>query len=98
MDFYELKVTAVRRYLRRHFQALELYDFEQADHTARVFRAYHPQSRLDYSTVVSREFLADHTPEEILTLLEQWQVADAMRSADRAEVIVTNHGAKIKGT
>ena len=88
----ERKVAAARRYFQRHFQALEVYDFEKADRIAQVFRVYHPEFQLDYTAVLPGEFLNAHDAAEIERLLEHWQTADVMRTAGRHEVVITEAG------
>lgn len=91
------KVAAVRRYVERHFKALERNDFFDPDRYAQVFRVYDPQSRHDYTAVVARDFLDDNEPEKIERLLERWQVAETMRQTGRQrEVFVTRYGARIE--
>ena len=91
----EAKVEAVRRYLKHHFQALDLYDLDEPTRSAHLFRVYHAEPPLSYTAKISREFLQQHAPEDIATLLEQWQLAEVMRGAGLQDVLVTNSGPKL---
>jgi hypothetical protein len=91
----ESKVEAVRRYLRHHFQALDLYDLYDPVRSIHLFRAYHAEPPLSYTAKISREFLQGHAPHDITTLLEQWQLAEVMRGAGVHEVFVTSKGPKL---
>jgi hypothetical protein len=91
------KVEAVRRYLRHHFQALDLYDLYDPARATHLFRAYHAEPPLSYTAKISREFLQDHAPDDIGRLLEEWQLAEVMRGAGVHEVFVSNKGPKLAG-
>jgi hypothetical protein len=91
----EAKIKAIRQYLTHHFQALNLYDIHDPVRLAQIFRVYHAEPPLSYTVVVSQEFFRDHATDEILPVLERWQLAEVMRGAGIHEVLLTSDGPRI---
>jgi hypothetical protein len=86
----EEKLGPIRRYLRAHFLGHAVEDEYHADSSGQMFTV--ERGSVLFRLRVAPEFLADHTPEEITALLQQWNLAQALRIAGSAIVQVSNAG------
>ena len=83
------KIDAVRRYLRTNFPRHDITDKSRGanGHDFKLSRGGSA-----YNVTVKRSFLDDHAPEEIGSLLQQWQMERALKKSETAGVIVGNGG------
>ena len=89
----ELKrIAAIREYLNEHFPGSSIRDSYDPGRLAQVFRIELDDSKTIYTTVVSTEFLKDHPPSTSGTILASWRLADHLRAANGADVLVTSWG------
>ena len=89
----ELKrIAAVREYLNEHVPGSSIRDSYDPGRLAQVFRIELDDPKVIYTTVVSTEFLKDHPPNTSRTILASWRLADRLRAAKGADVLVTSWG------
>ena len=83
------KIDAVRSYLQITFPQHEIEDRSRGanGHDFTLSRGGSA-----YKVTVKRSFLDDHTPEEIASLLQQWQTERALKKSETAGVIIGNGG------
>ncbi len=83
------KIAAVRSYLQKTFPGHDILDNPRVTgaHDFKIHRA-----GVSYTVTVKGIFLDDHTPEEIDSLLQRWQLEREIRKSETAGVIVGNGG------
>jgi hypothetical protein len=95
----ELKrIAAVREYLCEHFPSSSIRDSYDPSRLAQVFRIELDAPKAIYTTVISTEFLKDHPPSSSRTILTRWRVADHLRAAKGADVLITSWGVDTQQT
>ena len=83
------KIDAVRSYLQTNFPQHDITDKSRGvnGHDFKLSRGGSA-----YKVTVKRSFLDDHAPEEVGSLLQQWQVERVLKKSETAGVIVGNGG------
>ncbi len=74
-------------------EVLDNYDFSRSAQFYRISRG----TALAHRVYVSKEFLDDHTKEEIKQLLGKWRAVDTIKAAGARAVIITNGGIAVPG-
>ncbi len=93
MDTVETKVAVVGTFLKESFPGDEVLDADDFDHSCRLYRIGRGSALL-HRVRVAREFLADHSAEEIVARLHEWKVAAVIKSAGAGSVLITKEGVK----
>lgn len=91
------KAALVGEFLKEVFPGDNVYDAEDFDRDCQFYRINEAATgRLRHRVRVSREFLDDHTEEQIVQRLRDWQVGAIIRRAGARSVLVTNTGCVIE--
>ena len=90
------KIELVGNYLKESFPGHRVYDAEDFDRDCQYYRIDHG-SKVRHRVRVGRELLDDHTEEEILRKLRQWQTPDVIRLAGTRPVLIVTEGCSIEG-
>ena len=93
--FSDAKVAAVREYLHHEFPMCTIYDFHDHERNAQVIQLQDSQGKVSNLAAISVEFLEACGESEVRTTLETMRLAQAMRQAGQAGVLVTPSGAEI---
>ena len=92
----ELAIALFGDLLKDVFAGYQVYDMPLGDPPSHLFRIDHGGT-IRHRVYVSRQFLGDHSDEEIRELFREWRVADRIRQAGPARVMVTNAGVSVAG-
>src|SRR5207249_7294578 len=84
----EAKVAAVREYLHHEFPMCTIYDFHDHERNAQVIQLQDSQGKVSNLAAISVEFLEACGESEVRTTLETMRLAQAMRQAGQAGVLV----------
>jgi len=88
------RLAAVREYLYEHFPSASIGDSYDATQIAQIFRI--EELTATYTAVILTEFLDDHPPSEIKVVLTRYALADHLRAAKGADVLVTTWSVEAK--
>ncbi|MBI4636652.1 MAG: hypothetical protein HY727_09930 [Candidatus Rokubacteria bacterium] len=94
--FAAAKMRPVREYLQAAFPLCTVHDFYEASRPAQVFHVLDAAGQLVHQVVLVEEFLARHADEEIPAFLESQRLADTLRRAGHAAVLVTTAGLQVE--
>src|SRR5207249_428856 len=86
--FGDAKVAAVREYLHHEFPMCTIYDFHDHERNAQVIQLQDSQGKVSNLAAISVEFLEACGESEVRTTLETMRLAQAMRQAGQAGVLV----------
>jgi hypothetical protein len=90
------RLAAVRDYFQQQFPGCSIRDLYDAGRMAQVFRIETNEAETVHNAVVSTEFLEGYPPSKIGKVLLGYRVAEHLRSAKSADVLVTNWGVEDK--
>jgi len=90
-----VKVALIRGQLRSAFSLHCIADLYNPDHSSQCYLLDRDDS-VEHRLYVSKEFLDDHTAEEIQDLLRDWHAMDAIRAAGPQIVTITNEGVRVE--
>ncbi|MBI2155838.1 MAG: hypothetical protein HYV94_10445 [Candidatus Rokubacteria bacterium] len=88
----EGKVGVVREYLQREFPMCTVYDFHEFQRDGQVFQIQDSHGKVVQLLTVTGEFLDDHREGEIRAWSEKHKLAQAMRQAGQAGVLLSKAG------
>jgi hypothetical protein len=83
------KIQAVSKYLQAKFPSCEIRDRCHFDRMAQLFRIECKERT--YFVLVAREFLDDHTEEEIPQILDRLSLAESLRQIERNHRIIVKY-------
>ncbi|PYM90940.1 MAG: hypothetical protein DME04_21380 [Candidatus Rokuibacteriota bacterium] len=90
------KISVVRAYLQREFPLSTVYDFHDFQRNAQVFQLQDNHGKVAQLITMTAEFFDAHRDLEIRAWIEKHKVAQAMRQAGQAGVLVTPAGLQIE--
>jgi hypothetical protein len=88
----DAKIGAVREYLNREFPLCTIYDFHEFQRGAQVFQLQDNHGKVSQQATITAEFFEARRDSEIRPWFEKANLAQAMRQAGQAGVLVTNAG------
>ncbi len=88
----DAKIGAVREYLNREFPLCTIYDFHEFQRGAQVFQLQDNHGKVSQQATITAEFFEARRDSEIRPWFEKAHLAQAMRQAGQAGVLVTNAG------
>ena len=83
------RIAAVREYLHREFPMCTIYDFHELQGNAQVLQLQDNQGKVAYVVTIMFEFFDAHADSELRAVLERMRLAQAMRQAGQAGVLMT---------
>src|SRR2546425_13272559 len=83
------KIAVLREYLHREFPMCTIYDFHELQGNAQVLQLQDNQGKVAYLVTIMLEFFDAHADSEVRTVLEKMRLAQAMRQAGPAGVLLT---------
>jgi hypothetical protein len=86
----------VKEYLHREFPLCTVYDFFEFERGAHVFQLQDNQGKVSQLATVATEFFEARRSAEIRPWLERHKLAQAMRQAGQAGVLVSASGLEIE--
>jgi hypothetical protein len=92
----EAKIGVVRGYLQREFPLCTVYDFYDFQRNAQVFQLQDNHGKVTQLITMTAEFFDSHRDLEIRAWIEKHRVAQAMRQAGQAGVLVSQAGLQIE--
>ena len=92
----EAKIGVVRGYLQREFPLCTVYDFYDFERNAQVFQLQDNHGKVTQLISMSAEFFDTHRDLEIRAWIEKHRLAQAMRQAGQAGVLVSQAGLQIE--
>lgn len=92
----ETKIAAVRGYLQREFPLCTVYDFYDFQRNAQVFQLQDNHGKVTQLITMTAEFFDTHRDMEIRAWIEKHRLAQAMRQAGQAGVLVSQAGLQIE--
>jgi len=92
----ETKIGVVRGYLQREFPLCTVYDFFEFQRNAQVFQLQDNHGKVTQLITMTAEFFDGHRDLEIRAWIEKHRVAQAMRQAGQAGVLVSPAGLQIE--
>lgn len=90
------KAALVGDFLKDEFAGHSIYDAEGFDRDCQFYRIDESTGRVRHRVRVSREFLDDHSEDQILQKLRAWDVSNVIRRAGARSVLITNTGCLIE--
>ncbi len=84
------KIEAVNAYLRAEFPDYPIEDCYESNRVFHIFRI--DCGNMMHLLTVSEEFLDNHSVSEIPELMGEFSLADSLRAAGSARVLLTNRG------
>jgi hypothetical protein len=87
----------VTEYLRGHFPGAVIECHLTTRNDSREYRVMPTRAAPPYRFKISSEFRADHPPDEVRQLLENWKLAGHLITAGSKRLVVTNRGVSRKG-
>lgn len=88
------KAGVVADWLKEKFPGHNVYDTADYERSAWFYRLDFGTD-IRYRILASREFLEDHSAEEVVKLLEDWHTDNVVKQARRRRVLITNDGVKV---
>jgi hypothetical protein len=92
----ETKIGVVRGYLQREFPLCTVYDFFDFQRNAQVFQLQDNHGKVTQLISMTAEFFDGHRDLEIRAWIEKHRLAQAMRQAGQAGVLVSQAGLQIE--
>lgn len=92
----EAKIGAVKEYLHREFPLCTIYDFHEFQRSAQVFQLQDNQGKVSQFATITADFFEARRDGEIRPWLEKKTLAQALRQAGQAGVLVTSAGLQIE--
>jgi len=92
----ETKIGVVRGYLQREFPLCTVYDFFDFQRNAQVFQLQDNHGKVTQLITMTAEFFDSHRDLEIRAWIEKHRLAQAMRQAGQAGVLVSQAGLQIE--
>jgi hypothetical protein len=92
----EAKIGVVRGYLQREFPLCTVYDFYDFQRNAQVFQLQDNHGKVTQLITMTAEFFDSHRDLEIRAWIEKHRLAQAMRQAGQAGVLVSQAGLQIE--
>ncbi len=92
----EAKIGAVKEYLHREFPLCTIYDFHEFERSAQVFQLQDNQGKMSQLATITVDFFEARRDGEIRPWLEKKKLAQALRQAGQAGVLVTSAGLQIE--
>ena len=92
----ESKIGVVRGYLQREFPLCTVYDFYDFQRNAQVFQLQDNHGKVTQLITMTAEFFDGHRDLEIRAWIEKHRLAQAMRQAGQAGVLVSQAGLQIE--
>jgi hypothetical protein len=92
----EAKIGVVRGYLQREFPLCTVYDFYDFQRNAQVFQLQDNHGKVTQLITMTAEFFDGHRDLEIRAWIEKHRLAQAMRQAGQAGVLVSQAGLQIE--
>src|SRR5437016_3331329 len=92
----ETKIGVVRGYLQREFPLCTVYDFYDFQRNAQVFQLQDNHGKVTQLITMTAEFFDGHRDLEIRAWIEKHRLAQAMRQAGQAGVLVSEAGLQIE--
>jgi hypothetical protein len=92
----ENKIGVVRGYLQREFPLCTVYDFYDFQRNAQVFQLQDNHGKVTQLITMTAEFFDTHRDLEIRAWIEKHRLAQAMRQAGQAGVLVSQSGLQIE--
>ena len=92
----EAKIGAVKEYLHREFPLCTIYDFHEFERSAQVFQLQDNQGKVSQLATITVDFFEARRDGEIRPWLEKKKLAQALRQAGQAGVLVTSAGLQIE--
>jgi hypothetical protein len=92
----ETKIAVVRGYLQREFPLCTVYDFYDFQRNAQVFQLQDNHGKVTQLITMTAEFFDGHRDLEIRAWIEKHRLAQAMRQAGQAGVLVSQAGLQIE--
>ncbi len=92
----EAKIGVVRGYLQREFPLCAVYDFFDFQRNAQVFQLQDNHGKVTQLITMTAEFFDGHRDLEIRAWIEKHRLAQAMRQAGQAGVLVSQAGLQIE--
>src|SRR5437879_5762037 len=90
------KASVVAQFLKESFPGLHVSDTEEFETDCQFYRLDDGKGKILHLVRVDRDFLDDHSNEEIVSLLQDWKLPSVIRQAGIRRVLVTNSGCVIK--
>ena len=92
----EVKIAVVRGYLQREFPLCTVYDFYDFQRNSQVFQLQDNHGKVTQLITMTAEFFDSHRDLEIRAWIEKHRLAQAMRQAGQAGVLVSQAGLQIE--
>jgi hypothetical protein len=92
----EAKIAVVRGYLQREFPLCTVYDFHDFQRNGQVFQLQDNHGKVTQLITMTAEFFDGHRDLEIRAWIEKHRLAQAMRQAGQAGVLVSQAGLQIE--
>ena len=92
----ETKIGVLRGYLQREFPLCTVYDFYDFQRNAQVFQLQDNHGKVTQLITMTAEFFDSHRDLEIRAWIEKHRLAQAMRQAGQAGVLVSQAGLQIE--
>ena len=92
----ETKIGVVQNYLQREFPLCTVYDFYDFQRNAQVFQLQDNHGKVTQLITMTAEFFDAHRDLEIRAWIEKHRLAQAMRQAGQAGVLVSQAGLQIE--
>jgi hypothetical protein len=92
----ETKIGVVRGYLQREFPLCTVYDFYDFQRNAQVYQLQDNHGKVTQLITMTAEFFDSHRDLEIRAWIEKHRLAQAMRQAGQAGVLVSQAGLQIE--
>jgi len=92
----ENKIAVVRGYLQREFPLCTVYDFYDFQRNAQVFQLQDNHGKVTQLIAMTAEFFDAHRDLEVRAWIEKHRLAQAMRQAGQAGVLVSQAGLQIE--
>lgn len=92
----DAKIAAVREYLHREFPLCTIYDFHEFQRSAQVFQLQDNHGKVSQLATISADFFEARRDSEIRPWLEKQRLAQSLRQAGQAGVLVTTAGLQIE--
>lgn len=94
MFFDQKKVAVIGEWLKEKFEEYTVYDAFDARRDSQFYRL-DERGELRHRVLVSGEFIADNSIEEITRRLNEWKVGEVVKTAGFRQVTVTNNGVRV---
>ena len=91
----DAKTGVVREYLQREFPMSTVYDFHDFQRNAQVFQLQDNHGKVMQLATLTAEFFDEHRESELRAWVEQHRLAQALRQAGQAGVLVTKAGLQV---